>query len=545
MNKEENVVFILQKAIRFYKIRVTKTTIKDFLLAHPYYPSLKSVCDALNKWEIENYALNLELDEIKVLEMPFIAHLKLGGGQLAFVEEIKNGVVSYFFSEEQHFKEEFTIFSEKLSGAVIAFETNEDSGEKGYKRKYQSEILNKSLFPLIVITLLACVTYSVVTNQANIIQPGYLSWGLLFTKTIGFTASVILVLHELKISTPLADKICGFSSKTDCDTVLSSDASRLFGWINWADVGLIYFTGTFLFLIGNQSISGLWLISVLTTLALPYPVFSIYYQAFKAKKWCPFCLLVQLVLIIEFVLLCPILLRLHFSVLNLFQLCLALLIPASLWLIYRDRRHRIQESDKNRYSYLGFKRSPQVFKFLLTGNGYEDIPLTQDSLVLGNPEAPVTLTAFLSLYCAPCANAFRQLKELVDTCYEVKINAIFSVYDDEESKKLINTLYFIYENKGQEQTINFLYKWYTMPGQTRKLLYEQQLPLGFDITKIVGQKNKTLFDKYMIPGTPTVFINGYKYPAQQYDYSDIEYYIDDIKQINMESKRQEACTQCN
>lgn len=64
--KEDNVVFILQKALKCYKIKVTKTSVKEFLLSHPYYPSLKSVCDALNKWNIDNYALNLELDEIKV-----------------------------------------------------------------------------------------------------------------------------------------------------------------------------------------------------------------------------------------------------------------------------------------------------------------------------------------------------------------------------------------------------------------------------------------------------------------------------------------------
>ncbi|MGM0407450.1 MAG: hypothetical protein ACQERU_05670 [Bacteroidota bacterium] len=86
MNKEDNVVFVLEKAIKHFKIRVTETTVKSYLLAHPHYPSLKSVCDALTKWSIDNYPLDLELDEIKALEMPFIAHFKAGGGQLVFVE---------------------------------------------------------------------------------------------------------------------------------------------------------------------------------------------------------------------------------------------------------------------------------------------------------------------------------------------------------------------------------------------------------------------------------------------------------------------------
>ena len=49
---EDNTVFVLQKAIRKFKIKVTDTSIREYLLAHPYYPSLQSVCDALKKWAI-------------------------------------------------------------------------------------------------------------------------------------------------------------------------------------------------------------------------------------------------------------------------------------------------------------------------------------------------------------------------------------------------------------------------------------------------------------------------------------------------------------
>ena len=44
--------------------------------------------------------------------------------------------------------------------------------------------------------------------------------------------------------------------------------------------------------------------------------------------------------------------------------------------------------------------------------------------------------------------------------------------------------------------------------------------------------------------TPTIYVNGFKFPTQ-YEYSDIEYYIDEIKNLTRESKRQEACANCN
>jgi uncharacterized membrane protein len=546
MTKEDNVVFVLRKAVKHFKIRVTETTVKSYLLAHPHYPSLKSVCDALTKWNVENYPLNLELEEIKALEMPFIAHFKAGGGQLVFVEEIINGQVVYFLSGNKRIEENFEKFSEKLSGAVVVFEAGKDSGEKEYRQLRQNEILSKSLLALGIISLVVWAVFIFISNTGGTAyQSGYLFWGLLATKIIGLTASVFLVLHELKVHTLLADKICGFSSKTDCDTVLSSNASRVFGWINWADAGIIYFTGSLLYLAGINESSSLWVLAIISALALPYPVFSIYYQTFKSKKWCPFCLVVQGVLVAEFILLFPVLFQVNISIIQLLQFGVSFLIPAGIWFLFKAYRNTIQEHNKVRYSYLGFKRNPEIFRFLLKNNGQKVTPITQDSLVLGNPDAPVTLTAFLSLYCNPCANAFKELKELLENCPELKINAIFSVYEDEESKKLINTLYHIYRNKGQVQTADFLYKWYTIPKQNRKILCEkEQLPDGFDITEIVSVENKKLFEEYKVAGTPTIFVNGYKYP-KQYEYSDIEFYIDELKKLNMESKSQEACTNCN
>jgi len=546
MNKEDNVVFVLEKAIKHFKIRITDTTVKSYLLAHPHYPSLKSVCDALTKWKVENYPINLELEEIKALEMPFIAHLKSGGGQLVFVEEINNGQVVYFLSGNKKIEEGFDKFSEKLSGAVVVMVAGIESGEKKYRQHRQNEILNKSLLPLGIISLMVWAVFIFISNAGGAAyQSGYLFWGLLATKITGLTASVFLVLHELKVHTPLADKICGFSSKTDCDTVLSSDASNVFGWLNWADAGLVYFTGTLLYLAGINESFSLWALALISALALPYPVFSIYYQAVKTKKWCPFCLIVQGVLVAEFILLLPVLLQVNISIIQVLQLGVSFLIPAAFWLLFKAYRNTFQEHNKVRYSYLGFKRNPKIFRFLLRNNGQEEIPITQNSLVLGNPDVPVTVTAFLSLYCSPCANAFKQLKELLENCPELKINAVFSVYEDEESKKLINTLYHIYRNKGQVQTADFLYKWYTIPKQNRKILCEkEQLPEGFDIIGRVSEENKKLFEENNVAGTPTIFVNGYKFPGQ-YEYSDIGYYIDELKKLNTESKRQEACTNCH
>jgi len=541
-NKEDNVVFVLQKTIEHLKIKVAKTSVKEFLLAHPHYPTLKSVCDALKEWKIEHYPLNLEINEIKELEMPFIAHLKLSGGQLVFVEKIFNGQITYFVSKGIGVAEDFEKFAEKLSGAVVIMEAGKNSGEKEYRKNRQNEILNKSLLPIGIATFLILLLANFILGST--IHSNYIFWVLLAIKLIGLTASIFLVLHEFKIHTPLADKICGFSSKTDCDTVLSSNASKLFGWINWADAGLIYFTGTSLYLMGANGNSSLWVLAIIGALALPYPVYSIYYQAVIAKKWCPFCLMVQVVLIAEFIVLIPIFKSIIFSGIDVVSILASFLIPAAIWLFLKAYLEKLNEKNKEHYSFLSFKRNPDIFRNLLKYNGHQEILVKENSLIIGSPEAPITITAFLSLYCNPCATAYNKLETLLNNCGEVKINLIFSVYDDEESKKLINTLYSLYNKNNNEAITEFLRKWYGTHKPSRRELYENRVPEGFDIAEQTGAENKELFEKFKILGTPTIFVNGYKYPSQ-YEYSDIEYYIEDIKSLTGESKRQEACTNCN
>jgi hypothetical protein len=129
-------------------------------------------------------------------------------------------------------------------------------------------------------------------------------------------------------------------------------------------------------------------------------------------------------------------------------------------------------------------------------------------LILSNPEASITITAFLSLHCGPFNNAFIQLKKLLDNCQDVNVNAIFSVHKDEQSKKLINTIYYIFQTKGQSDTLNFFFKWYNTPRAERKELYEKDIPTGFDISKQIKQENQEMFEENKFSGTRTIFVPG-------------------------------------
>ena len=132
---KDNTVFVLQRAIKIHRLRVTKDSVKEFLLSHPRYPSLMSLCDGLKKWNIDHYPLKLSKQEILDLEPPYIAHMGGAKGQLAFVEKTEDSRVTFLINKKQRIVKSASEFSENLSGGVIVIDPDKKSGESGYREK--------------------------------------------------------------------------------------------------------------------------------------------------------------------------------------------------------------------------------------------------------------------------------------------------------------------------------------------------------------------------------------------------------------------------
>lgn len=527
--KEDNTVYVLQKLIRAYNLKITETSLREFLWAHPNYPSLQSICDTLNKWKINHYSLKLDVNEIKELDVPFIAHFNNSIGLLVYVEKIVNGNVFFSAFKGENKIETFEKFSSQLSGAVIVIETENNVYEEKYKKKRQNEILYNNLLILIGVSMLLLGLLSFSQSYWEGSKIYQLFWELLIAKIIGICISLFLVMHEYNIHIPFADKLCKFSLKTDCDEVLTSGASSLFGWINWSDIGLIYFIGTFIYLLGFASHNLHGLLPVISLVTLPYPIFSIYYQTFKLKKWCPYCLLIQVVLVTEFILIIPLFKTLTFTEVDFIRLISSLFITATLWLIFKAYIEKMIYYRSNQQLFMQIKHNPIVFSTLLKSNSFFDIPENPNSLIIGSDNAQVRITAFLSLKCAHCVEAYKTLISLCENRSEVKIDFVFSITDDIETNKIMEDIYYKYDKEGAKAMLSILNNWYLSPKiKTNRNFDKEITPELISRVKQIQIQNNNLFSQCKIIGTPTIFVNGYQFP-QQYELSILEYYIDSIK----------------
>lgn len=68
INNEENIIAVTYRALLFYKVKTTIDSVAIFLQSHPFYPSLKSICDFLNKINVVNYPLKISIEDLYLVQ---------------------------------------------------------------------------------------------------------------------------------------------------------------------------------------------------------------------------------------------------------------------------------------------------------------------------------------------------------------------------------------------------------------------------------------------------------------------------------------------
>jgi len=519
--REDNTVSVIQRAVKHFRISVTNSSVKEELKSHPYYPSFKSICDSFSEWNVEHYPLRYLPEEMQELTAPYIAHLSDGGGQLAFVSKIRNDRVTYYDSYSSKRETGFKEFNERCTGAVILLNPDLRSAEKNYRKKWQDEFIGKAILPVTIFTILLFISLFAL----NLFRTGgelpQKNLGLLFlTKTIGIALSVLLILHEFEVRLSLTEKLCHLNKVTNCNTVLNDKASKIFGWFGWADVGFIYFTGCILFLLESSGSGNYSLLTILSAFTLPYPMFSIYYQGFVLKKWCPMCLGIQLILITEFLVLLPQFSNINILFDSLSNLILTFLVTGVIYtLVILYLREKVS-IEMHYYKYLGFKKNPDVLRTLLLNQKHYEIPINETSLVFGEKTGSLKITAFLSLNCSHCAKAFEKIKELLNSETKTQINIVLITSDT----KILNALYHLNKRNKVNEALTILEQWYNSDPYSRSKLSENLcIPEVNDISNEFSNENSKLFNACNLIGTPTFFINGYLLP-NQYDINDLKYF---------------------
>jgi len=534
---EDNVITVVYRTLSLYKVKVTPDTVKRYLKPHPDYPSLKSICDLFKEISVDCYPLRLSDTELFNLNEPFIAHLNEGEGKIILVKNADEKSVTYADMPVGWKQIRTEQFLEKWTRVVLLIEPSEISGEKDFSAKRKDALVTNSIIPFLIFLFIVICGYGLGSDgfQKAFINP-VMFFILLITKSTGLLFSVLLFRSELDIRTEFTDKLCHLSTNVDCNAVTESKASKVFGSISWAYIGISYFAGGLIMLFTLPYEVAIALFSVLSIAALPYPVFSVLYQGLKIKKWCPLCLSVQTVLICEFFIL---LRAIQIIPISLNGIILTIIVFSTIFSIVLLVKllHVTKKEEENNYQRLmKLKRDTEVFLSQLQQGKRLEIAEKSNTLYFGNEDSKVTIIIFLSFYCAFCAKKFKSVRSIIDTEPEIKVRLVFAPPKDELSNRLTKIICSLMDHGEKRMIPDLIEKWYDADEkQKSKVLIGYK---GFEEINLSSEfifSNRVLFKTNHIEGVPAAFVNGYALP-ESYELEDVRYFIEEIENKLYETK---------
>lgn len=532
----EETTIVLCKALQ---IAYTRKALVGALLTHPDYPSLLAVSDVMKDYGVENISIYLkDTKELMKISQPFIAQIvseNKSGKIFALVYSVSETKVSWY-NPEKHKREEvaFDEFAGRFTGYMQVFQKGEVCGENEYEvnRLVEKQQCIKEYFYIYSIPILA-----VIISVISIIKNGVIisAFPILYTFLVlaGAVVGIMLLMYEVDQYNPTLRKVCSIGQKTSCSAILNSHGAKIFG-IHWSIIGFSYFMGILLVLLASgivhsQLLNGAAWLSIM---ALPYIVYSIYYQARVAHQWCPMCLAVQGILLLLFFTSLAGGFLLDFDNLSwnailpyiidmLFVfLATSLLLPA--WEKAKVEKQRLVELQR-------LKHNSSIFEALLSKEKHITEFPEGLGITLGNPNGKLHLIKVCNPYCNPCAKAHPHVDRLIDNNPDICLQIIFlssAGTEDDERLLPIKHLMAIAASGDVAMIRQALDDWYL---SKRKDYAEFVLRYPVTQSQLQAQmvsinNMRKWIDKFEIGFTPAFFINGYLLP-DLYTVQDLEYFL--------------------
>ena len=259
------------------------------------FKSLYGLSHLLTSYGVRNYGIQVDdKSELTKLATPFIAQLK--GGIFVIVTGIDpaRGEVRY---DSRGKTETAPIgdFAAAWTGIALPAFPDGSSREPDYSAHRLSEIVSRLSGYALAIAAIAVFVYFFITRGVY----AHISTVLLtLFNCVGLYFSYLLLQKSLNIHTAASDHVCGVLEKGGCDSIMALKVSKLFGVFSWSEVGFGYFGVSLATLLVFPH---LWpALALCNACCLPYTVWSIWYQRFRAHHWCTLCVGVQSTLWILF-----------------------------------------------------------------------------------------------------------------------------------------------------------------------------------------------------------------------------------------------------
>lgn len=485
--------------------------------SHPDYPSLLSISDTFSFFGVDNIIANVKQSNIADLGDNFIAVLAedLQEPQLNFIQ--KNNEVYILNDGKKQSKIGLKSLENKWDNIVFKINADSNFESSSASRKFL-------LLPLIIIVSLTIFLLYHKTNfTINILL-------ILFFLGFLFSLSTLKELFGNKIE--IINKFCNITASSNCTTIINSKRIKFFEILNLSDLSIVFFFYQIIFLtisiLSNDVLAFFGMQKILVFSSIPLLLFSIYYQKFVEKKWCPLCLNISLVIFIEMIVLSKFSSN-STSLKEIISSFIILSISFSCWQLLKDLLMKQKELKKFQIKANRFIRNYPLFKNTIVKNNKFKLPETP--LVLGNYNSKLVISIITNPFCSFCMKTHEMVEKLVSLFPEnIKIELIIKVNienEDNINKKFYYNFINNYFVKDQFSFLTSINHWYSKKDINSWL--EKFEPKDIEIKKIESIYN--LFNNWCLENninyTPAIFINGFEYP-DLFDRENLLYYINEL-----------------
>lgn len=516
------MVNLIQKYLSIQNFADKKAAFEDIFESHPDYPSLFAITDTLDLLSIENTAAKVSQEQ--VLELPD-SFLAMYNQQLALVTKNKTSIKVKLAKEDAR-NISFDNFFAGWNGIVIVIEPNET-----ISNKYSNTDLKWLYYSLPLVTLLIT---SIFYNSYDI--GGAI---LLITSIAGLVFGVFIIQEQLGFRNKMISKFCNITSDGSCNSVISSEKGKINKWINFSDLPILFFGSnvTSLFLNPINSANQIGLLSLV---ALPIIIYTVWIQKIQLKKWCLLCLVISSVIVLQSVL--WIFKKEQFSNITfsgLYFYLFSVLFIMSFWLILRHTLISKIEAKKEVSKLKKLQRNYAVLNLLSKEvavlKGLDKL----EGIRFGNQDAAVHVTIIISPNCKYCDKAFKEALELV-TQYSEKVflKVLYNINpenDDNPYKTVVERLLEI-NNSNTALAAEALIDWHIKKIGLKK--WKEKWKTNF-ITSKVNQQIEQQYHwcrENEFNYTPVKMINDKLLP-DEYEIIDLKYFLNNYAEEKQISER--------
>ncbi len=128
--KNPNAVVVLKDLSHLMALKISPKSFQK-IVEHQEFPSMISLIDTMSEWNVASIGVRLEIDQLKDIPYPAIAHLHKNNGHFVILKKMEHEYIHYIDPEIGSIKDTLDNFNRKWTGAVLLVEKNKKSGEDG------------------------------------------------------------------------------------------------------------------------------------------------------------------------------------------------------------------------------------------------------------------------------------------------------------------------------------------------------------------------------------------------------------------------------